>query len=193
MTLHLHKHPQILKLLSCLIILTVVLHTCLSQLDLLHPSKPCIKAKDQNAYDTFLYRHLRKDTPTDPRKLREWQKFINKIHTWDRPVQSFLPYREAKRVIAVCSSGGKMYEGNLCISKDSLTFFTVEINDRKQVKRVKVQEQYVILGCDKINNKCLPIHFEANLNDAIPDNNKPDCSKAMANTSFIPFEELFFV
>ncbi|KAL1259253.1 hypothetical protein QQF64_009830 [Cirrhinus molitorella] len=125
-------------MLSCLIILTVVLHTCLSELDLLHPSQPCTKAKDQNAYDTFLHRHLRKDTPTDPRKLREWQKFINKINTWDRPIQSFLPFREAKRVIAVCSSGGKMYEGNLCISKDSLTFFTVEINDRKQVKRVKV-------------------------------------------------------
>ncbi|KAL1259252.1 hypothetical protein QQF64_009829 [Cirrhinus molitorella] len=157
------------------------------------PSQPCTTVKDQNAYDTFLHRHLRKDNPTDPRKLREWQKFINKINTWDRPIQSFLPFREAKRVIAVCSSGGKMYGGNLCISKKPLTFFTVEINNRKQVKRVKVQEQHVILGCDKIKNKCLPIHFEANLNDAIPDNNKPDCSKAMANTSFIPFEELLYV
>lgn len=86
-----------------------------------------------------------------------------------------------------------MYGGNLCISKKHFKFFTVEINNRKQVKKVKVQEQHVIPGCDKTENKCLPIHFEANTNDAAPDNNKPDCSKAMANTSFIHFEELFHV
>ncbi|KAI2655414.1 Angiogenin [Labeo rohita] len=180
-------------MLSCVIILIVVLHTCLSELDLLHPSQPCTEAKDQNAYDTFLHQHLRKDTPNDPRKLREWQKFIDRINTWDRPIQSFLPFKEAGRVIAVCSSGGKVYRGNLCISKKLLTFFTVVINNRKQVKKVKVQTQHVILGCDKIKNKCLPIHFEANLNDAVPDNNKPDCSKAIANASVLSFEEVFYV
>lgn len=180
-------------MLSFMIILTAVLHTCLCELNMLHPSQPCTDAKNQNAYDTFLKHHLRKDTPTDPHKLREWQKFINRIKTWDRPIQSFLPFREERRVTAVCSSGGKMYGGNLCISKKHFKFFTVEINNRKQVKKVKVQEQHVILGCDKIENKCLPIHFEANINDAAPDNNKPDCSKAMANTSFIHFEELFHV
>ncbi len=87
-----------------------------------------------------------------------------------------------------------MYKGNLCISKKPFTIFTVEINiTKKIIKRVKVQKQHVILGCDKIKNKCLPIHFEENKNDDIPDNDKPDCSKAMANSSFIPFEELFHV
>ncbi|KAF4103405.1 hypothetical protein G5714_016288 [Onychostoma macrolepis] len=184
---------MILKMLSFVIILTVVIHTCLSELDMWYPSQPCTEAKDQNSYDTFLKHHLRKDTPTDTRKLREWQKFINKINTWGRPIQSFLPFREASRVKAVCSSAGKTYGGNLCISKKPFTFFTVEIIDKKQVKKVKVQKQHVILGCDKIKNKCLPIHFEPNKNDAIPDNNNPDCSKAMANSSFIPFEELFHV
>lgn len=180
-------------MLSFVIILTVVLHTSLSELDMWYPSKPCTKAKNLDGYDTFLNHHLRKDAPNDPRKLREWQKFITKINTWNRPIQSFLPFREARRVIAVCSSAGKMYEGNLCISKKPFTFFTVEIAAKKQVKRVKVQEQHVILGCDKIKTKCLPIHFEANVNDDIPDDIKPDCSKAMANSSFITFEELFHV
>ncbi len=189
--LHLRKHPQILKMLSFVIILTVVLNTCVSELDTWNPSQPCTEAKNQGPYETFLNHHLRKDAPKDLKK-GNWQKFINKINTWDRPIQSFFPFSEASRVLAVCSSGGKMYEGNLCISKKPFKFFTVKINKKKkQVKRVEVQEQPVILGCDKIKN--LPIHFEANINDAVPDDNKPDCNKAMANSSFIPFEELFHV
>ncbi|ROI36379.1 hypothetical protein DPX16_11320 [Anabarilius grahami] len=178
-------------MLSFLVILTVTLHACLSELDMVNPSKPCTKAKDKNAYDTFLRHHLNKDSPTDPRNLREWQKFITKIKTWDRPIQSFFPFSEARMVMAVCSSGGEIYQGNLCISKKPLKFFTVYIKSKKQVKNVKVQKQHAILGCDKIENKYRPVHFEANKNDAKPDNNKPDCSKAMANASFIPFEELF--
>lgn len=84
-----------------------------------------------------------------------------------------------------------MYQENLCISKKPFKFFTVYINNKKQVKKVKVQKQHAILGCGKIGNECLPVHFEANKNDAKPDNNKPDCSKAMGNASFVPFEELF--
>lgn len=86
-----------------------------------------------------------------------------------------------------------MYDGNLCISKNRFTFFTAEITDKKQVKRVKVQEQHVIIGCGKIQNKCLPIHFEANVNDDLPENNKPDCSREMANSTFTTFEELFHI
>lgn len=86
-----------------------------------------------------------------------------------------------------------MYEGDLCISKKPFKFFTVKINNRKQVKKVKVENQHVILGCNKIKNECRPVHFEANKKYATPDNNKPDCSKAMANTSFIPFQELFHI
>ncbi|KAL1259254.1 hypothetical protein QQF64_009831 [Cirrhinus molitorella] len=167
-------------MLSFVIILTVVFHTCLSELDVLYPSEPCTEAKNQNAYDTFMDHHLSKHTPNTLKK-REWQKFIDRIKTWNRTIQSFFPYSEESRVIAVCSSGGKMYEGNLCISKKPLKFYTAKINDRKQVERVIIQKQHVILGCDKIKiiNKCLPIHFKANLNDSRPDDNKPDCSKAM--------------
>ncbi len=187
--LHLRKHPQILKMLSFVIILTLVLNTCVSELDTWHPSKPCTEEKNQSVHETFRNHHLRKDAPKDEKG--NWQKFINKIKTWNRTIQSFFDFREESRVLAVCSSGGKTYEGNLCISKERFKFFTVEINNKKQVKKVKVQKQHVILGCDKIQNQCLPTHFEENKHDAVPDNNKPDCNKAMANSSFIPFEELF--
>lgn len=177
-------------MLSFMVILILALHTCLSELDMLHPDQPCTAAKDKYAYDTFLHRHLRKDTPADPNNLRAWQKFIDKIDTWNRPIQSFFPFHEARQVFAVCSSGGKVYKGNLCISKKPLMFFKAEVNNKKQVRKVKVQKQHVILGCDKIGKKCQPVHFEANINDVEPDNNK-DCSKAMINMSSIHFEEFF--
>ncbi|KAK9960680.1 hypothetical protein ABG768_008524 [Culter alburnus] len=171
----------IVKMLSFLVILTVTLHACLSELDMVHRSEPCSETNSRNAYDSFLYHHLNKDIPTNPHDLIEWQKFITKIKTWDRPIQSFFPISEARLVKA----------GNLCISKKPLKFFTVYIKSKNQVTNVNFQEQYAILGCDIIERTCRPDHFEPNTNDATPDNNKPDCSKAMANASFIPFEELF--
>ncbi|KAG1973922.1 sister chromatid cohesion protein DCC1 [Pimephales promelas] len=66
-------HNMMLKMLSFMVILTVVLHTCLSELDILHPSQPCTEVENQNAYNTFLSRHLRKDIPTDLNK-KKWQK-----------------------------------------------------------------------------------------------------------------------
>jgi len=166
-----------LKMLSFMVILTVVLHTCLSELDILHPSQPCTEVENQNAYNTFLSRHLRKDIPTDLNK-KKWQKFITKLNSWKRKKQSFFRFTESKSVIAVCSSGGKMYKDNLCISKQSISFFTVEINSmKKTVKKVQFHKQHVILACDKIDNKCLPVHFDENTENSKPNNNRRDCSK----------------
>ncbi|XDV39989.1 hypothetical protein PO909_009155 [Leuciscus waleckii] len=168
---------MVLKMLSFVIILNLVLHTCVSEMDTLHPSQPCTEAENKNGHNTFLKRHVRNDTPTDLKK-ENWKVFINKIGTWNRPVQSFFAFGEKNNVTAVCSSGGKMYKGNLCISKKSFSFITVNIDCKnKIVKSVKRQKQHVILACDKFKNKCLPDHFQVNTKNIKPNNNKPDCSK----------------
>lgn len=160
-----------------MVIFNLILHTCLSDLDMLHPSQPCTEAENNNGYNTFLSRHLRKGIPTDLDK-KKWQKFITKLDSWKRKKQSFFRFTESKRVVAVCSSGGKMYKGNLCISKKIFSFITVNIDSKnKIVKSVKRQKQHVILACDKFKNKCLPDHFQANTKNSKPNNNKPDCSK----------------
>ncbi|KAL0172482.1 hypothetical protein M9458_032793, partial [Cirrhinus mrigala] len=84
--------------------------------DMLHPSRPCTKAENKNGYNTFLQRHVREGTPNDLKK-ENWKRFINSIGTWNRTTQSFFPFSEKNNVEAVCSSGGKMFMGNLCISK----------------------------------------------------------------------------
>ncbi|KAK9976723.1 hypothetical protein ABG768_021928 [Culter alburnus] len=163
-------------MLSFMVLLTLALHPCLSVADKKKLLGPCAEVGNEKQFQTFLDHHLRKGTPNSL-KIGEWQSFINKIDTWDRPIQSFFPIKEYNNAIGVCSTGGKIYGGrNLCISKKPLKFFDVTINEKKQVMDVKFRTDYVILGCNKINNKCLPIHFEANENGATPDNNKPNCS-----------------
>ncbi|KAK9960676.1 hypothetical protein ABG768_008520 [Culter alburnus] len=179
-------------MLSFMVIFNLILHTCLSDLDMLHPSQPCTEAENNNGYNTFLSRHLRKGIPTDLDK-KKWQKFITKLDSWKRKKQSFFRFSESKSVIAVCSSGGKMYKGNLCISKKSFSFFTVEINSiKKIVKRVQFQKQHVILACDQIDNRCLPVHFDENTENIKPNNNRRDCSKSKPkiNTTSV-YDEVF--
>ncbi|XP_042596631.1 uncharacterized protein LOC122139958 [Cyprinus carpio] len=166
-----------MTLLSFVVILTLTLHACLSEPDMLHPPRPCTEAENENGYNTFLKRHVRNDIPTDLNK-ENWKKFINRIRTWNRTIQSFFPFSEKDNVEAVCSSGGKMFESNLCISKKPFSFITIKIDSKKKIiKSVNLQKQHVILACDKFGNKCLPDHFEANTKKCKPNNNKLDCSK----------------
>lgn len=83
-----------------------------------------------------------------------------------------------------------MYKDNLCISKKTFSFITVNIDSKKKiVKSVKRQKQHVVLACDKFKNKCLPDHFQANTKKDKPNNNKPDCSKVKIRS--INEEEVF--
>lgn len=167
-------------MLSFVVFLTLILQTC---------SEPCTNLTKKDGYEKFCMRHLQKLAPTTTDKTL-WQKFINKIGTWDRPKQSFFPYNAFRAVLSVCLKEGKVYKGNLCISKWPLFFFTVEVNsNRKKVKSVYRQQQHVILGCGKINGICLPIHFEENKEDIEPDNTKQDCN--VSNTTLISLKELF--
>ncbi|XDV24278.1 hypothetical protein PO909_028499 [Leuciscus waleckii] len=155
--------------------------TALSKSGLSQPQpKPqrCVNAVDPEKHYTFLKHHLNNNVPKSD-DIKEWHKFITKIKTWHRPVQSFFLYSESEydKVLAVCSTEGKIFPSkNLCISKKTFNFYNVTVNSKMRVKKVKfITNRHVILGCEKTLNKCLPIHFEAN-EYAIPDDNQPDCS-----------------
>lgn len=165
-------------MLSLMAITALTLHTGLCELDMQHPKMPCTPAKNMNAYNSFLKKHIRDDFPTDLKK-DNWKKFIKRIGTWDRPVQSFFPLSLKNNLTDVCSSGGKMYRGNLCISKKPFSFITVKIDIMtKTIKTVERLKNYVILACDRFGNKCLPDHFEANTKNIQPNTKKPNCNKS---------------
>lgn len=100
------------KMLLFVVPLTLILQTC---------SEPCTNLTKKDGYEKFCKHHLNEHAPTTTDKTL-WQKFINKIKTWDRPKQSFFPYNAFRAMLSVCLKEGKVYKGNLCISKWPLFF-----------------------------------------------------------------------
>lgn len=143
---------------------------CLRQQTSFHNLKPCQRSNNNNAYDRFIRRHIPPNSPTTLNKS-VWERFIKNHGLCERSVQSFLHPDDKNRVKAVCTKrGGKVYEGNLCISLNKFSFITVRYGVGScRVKSVrKEKNKHLILACDKVNNRCLPVHFEKN-----PDNEKP--------------------
>uniref|UniRef100_A0A3B3BPQ3 Si:dkey-237j11.3 n=1 Tax=Oryzias melastigma TaxID=30732 RepID=A0A3B3BPQ3_ORYME len=125
------------------------------------------RSNNNDAFEKFRTRHIL--PARSPATITEWERLIQKRKLCDRPVQSFLRQSDLGDVKAVCTTGGKEYEGNLCISQRSFTFSTVSYDVRsRHVTSVVRETKHLILACDKVNNKCLPVHFKEN-----PDNENP--------------------
>ncbi|MCI4374638.1 hypothetical protein PGIGA_G00008330 [Pangasianodon gigas] len=142
---------------------------------------PCTDSAKTDAYERFLNKHVRPDTPKTLDQ-NEWQAFIRRIGTCNRPVQSFIPFAQKQRVANICSpSGGKTYINNLCVSKQEFTFTTVNVDNNCIVRSVISETKYLLLACDNVQGYCLPVHFEPNPNNDGPDNKNPDCKNPYQN------------
>ena len=144
---------------------------------------PCQPSKYNNAHNTFIKRHLRQGIPSTLNKT-VWEKYLRDNADCSRPTQSFLPVKDQEKVDAVCSSaGGKRFKQNLCISTSRFNFVTVrsEVNTCVVVS-IKSETKYLILACDVLENRCLPVHFEGNPKSLSPDNNAPPCGRAASRT-----------
>lgn len=75
------------------------------------------------------------------------------------PVQSFIQATK-DQVVQVCGTKGSRVVGggNLCISKSTMKIYHVE--SECFVKNVNVHHHKVVLACDKVGRKCLPVHYE---------------------------------
>ncbi|XP_055358855.1 uncharacterized protein LOC114843753 [Betta splendens] len=139
---------------------------------------PCQLSKWNNGYDTFVKRHLPSGTPGSLDQ-NDWERFIRNKGC-NRPTQSFLRTSDLERVRDVCTSrGGKVYKGNLCISRRPFTFVTVRSEvGTCGIKSVREETKHLILACELLSgqqDQCLPVHFEGNPEDAQPDNNARGC------------------
>ncbi|KAK2844633.1 hypothetical protein Q5P01_011292 [Channa striata] len=136
---------------------------------------PCLLSKWNNGFNTFVQRHLPSGTPTSLNQ-NEWEKFI-RSKGCNRPTQSFLHPADLERVKEVCTNrGGKVYKENLCISKQPFTFVTVRSEmGTCGIKSVQPETKHLILACERLDNHCLPVHFEGNPTNQKPDNNAKGC------------------
>ena len=140
----------------------------LCHLSLATNNTPCQPSVWNNAYNIFLRRHVPSRMPSGVNQ-NDWQWFIDSLG-WDRPTQSFLNHSDLQRVMEVCSDqGGQRLEGNLCISLQPFSFITVRSEPNTgRICSITWETQHLILGCDRLENHCLPVHFEGN-----PRNRKP--------------------
>ncbi|TKS82115.1 hypothetical protein D9C73_016224 [Collichthys lucidus] len=145
---------------------------------------PCQLSKWNNGYNTFVKRHICSVTQ-NPVNI---SNCIRNNGNCDRPTQSFLQPKDVDKVKGVCTSeGGVIYKENLCISRQSFTFVTVRIDTSTcSIKSVQNETKHLILACDRLDNQCLPVHFEGNPNNSKPNNNADPCqalnSEALAPT-----------
>ncbi|XP_056157748.1 uncharacterized protein LOC130132467 [Lampris incognitus] len=158
-------------------LLPLVVCLSLGQRSLAKNEEPCQPSKWNNAFSTFIRRHVRADMPSSLNK-EDWEKYIRQIGGCEnRPTQSFLHQRDLERVKAVCSShGGKTFKENLCISQEAFSFVTVRSEPGTcGLKSVHADNKHLILACEALENQCLPVHFEGNSQNAKPDNNARAC------------------
>lgn len=143
-------------------------------------TKPCMRAKNNNAHSVFLKRHLPDGVPTNWDQ-NSWNMLLRQIKTCGRPTQSFFYQSDQERVNEVCTkAGGKQHAGNLCISKQKFSFVTVRVDVNEGlcgIKSLRNETKHIILACDKVGDECRPVHFEGNPNSLVPNNNNLDCGE----------------
>ncbi|ROL43510.1 Apolipoprotein L3 [Anabarilius grahami] len=128
------------------------------------PDKPCQKSKKNNAYNIFTQRHILQ-VDFDTNSIEAWAKYLTtkKLcgRTKTKP-QSFLHYKDTDRIKGICNNRGTIKEKNLCISDETFNVFIVQSSVRKGKCEVSLSkgQYYVIVACDVINNRCLPVHYD---------------------------------
>ncbi|KAL7886454.1 hypothetical protein AOLI_G00041750 [Acnodon oligacanthus] len=145
-------------------------------------SAPCRPSCGRHMNERFNKQHLAtlSSYGTD---RRLWTKYIRRIKVCSNKsgIKSFLDKSEAKQVEKVCSpSGGKLYERgkNLCISNQAFSFIEVHWDENCEVWKVSNVYQHIILACDEIEVKCLPVHFQTNSQNRQPDEKSLTCSSS---------------
>lgn len=133
------------------------------------PDKPCQKSKKNNAYDIFTQRHILQDD-FDTNSIEAWAKYLTTKNLCGRTKtkpQSFLCRSDTNSIIGICNNRGTIKEKNLCISDEKFNVFIVQssvIKGKCEVSLSKGQ-YYVIVACDVINNRCLPVHYDGQNKD----------------------------
>lgn len=88
-------------------------------------------------------------------------------------MQSFIKATK-DQVNQVCGTAGNRVVGggNLCISKSEMEIY--DVVSECSVKNVTVRHHKVVLACDKVGKKFLPVHYEKFNNQTAGNEN---CSK----------------
>ncbi|KAJ8287900.1 hypothetical protein COCON_G00005590 [Conger conger] len=156
--------------------------------------QPCMPSARTDAYNTFLHRHVH-SVPPERDEMDAWTAFLKNNNFCNRPVQSFFPYDDMRRVVDVCArTGGKIHLRNLCISKGNFSFITLTVqNETCAIKRIERESKHIILACEEIKNTCQPVHYQKNPENYAPKDSAPDCPGAASHSAIRAAKTLVFL
>lgn len=98
--------------------------------------------------------------------LCSFYRYLNETGLCNRRFQSFIRKREQMSVVSVCNGHGRplsgSYPGNLCISDSRMLVYHVKVSrdGRCKIEYLASKNESVIVACDKIVNRCRPVHLE---------------------------------
>lgn len=130
-------------------------------------SFPCQSARNNNAFNNFTRKHIL-TTSLSSRQTRAWADYLMAKRLCGRePLQSFLRKDDTDSVIRICNGRGVRYRQNMCISKRSFTVYLVRsvlTDTRCEIQSIDKENSYVIVACEVIENRCLPVHYQGQNN-----------------------------
>lgn len=134
-------------------------------------AQPCQRSQNNNAYNHFKQRHIL-SRQFNTRRTSAWADYLTRTNLCGRTtLQSFLHKNDINSIKRICNGRGVRDRGNLCISRRTFTVYIVESflrNGRCEVNRLHHGEYYVVVACEVIENRCLPVHYERQRNTGPP-------------------------
>lgn len=92
-------------------------------------------------------------------------RYLRKKNLCHRRVQTFIMKDNEYDVVQICNGLGWRVHGNLCISGSAFEVYDLNVNTFScRVYSIVRGSTYVIVACDRVGNRCLPVHFEKYMN-----------------------------
>ncbi|MED6250958.1 hypothetical protein ATANTOWER_017350 [Ataeniobius toweri] len=137
---------------------------------------PCQRTARNNAYNSFLRKHVLQGS-FDTRRKSEWERYLTNLNLCDRPRQSFVRSTDQERFVQICNGNGKLLNDNLCTSTSRVRLYDLRLQRNSQrctVTYLRAHYKYVTVACDKVDNLCRPVHFESS-QDRKPSSSAQTC------------------
>ncbi|KAK9524952.1 hypothetical protein VZT92_017309 [Zoarces viviparus] len=151
----------------------VLLITVTLALTLVHAwnDQPCQKNNNNNANNQFVLKHILPEG-FDINSMDKWKEHLKgkDVCKPGRSKQSFLKSSDKDKVGKICGDGGHLFKGNFCISDSTMLVYNFEVNKNCDItKGPDTTNNPVIVACDEIDSKCVPVHFEKYIEGKVTD------------------------
>lgn len=97
--------------------------------------------------------------------VKHWislHRYLRMKHLCKRRRQTFFMESDEENVKKICNGHGVINNehDNLCTSDSKMLVYYLNVTSNCKILSKKEFRKYVVVACDKVENVCLPVHFE---------------------------------